>query len=98
MAATAKFYLVSHPNKKHPECVECIDHVNAKCKCNGVESIIITEETINDDSVDEKTQDEAQAIIDGWVADENMNPPVDPVTGETMSYHEVNLEVFLEDG
>lgn len=96
MTATAKFYLVSNPEKRDPDFISSVDHVHVKTKTDGTHTLIISEENISDQSVEIITQEDAQSLIDSWISDENHNIERD-IDGNDIVITNINLEVFLED-
>lgn len=88
------FYLTTNIGRKEPQAIHSVSYLHVKAKSDGSQTIIITEQEIIDQNVVEKTQSEAQAILDQWVAEENSNPEID-VDGNQIIQKQINLSDYL---
>jgi len=88
-----KFYLVNCENKKPEIYLDGFDYVHIKAHTLGKQVIIITNDTILHEDVIEKTQEEAQAILDSWINTENENPEKDD-EGNDILQIELDIEKF----
>ena len=91
---TDYFYLTENALNSEPECIKAVDYVHIKAKSDGTQTLILTEEQLTDDSLTLKTQAEAQALLDSWVVDENVDAPLDPEGNPTLQKN-IGLGKFL---
>ena len=90
------FYLVDLINRNELEVLKAALYVHVKGKCDGTQLAIISEEFIDDPNVVEKSRGELQAILDGWINAENLNPSRD-IDGNELLQDKINLGVYVTE-
>lgn len=88
------FYLTTNDKLREPAVLAGISYIHVKSKSDGTQTLVITEQEVNDPACAEKTKSEAQAILDAWIAAENQNPPFDVDNNEIIQ-RPISLEVYL---
>jgi len=89
------FYIVTNTNREEPEVVQQSTYIHIKCKTDASQTVICSEETITGADVVSKTQAQAQKILDDWIDEENVAPPLD-AEGNQILQRKINLEAFLQ--
>lgn len=89
------FYLTTNVNRNEPENVRSSVYVHVKAKSDGSQTIIISEDPIMGAGVQNKTQAQAQAILDGWITEENLTPGID-ANGNLMIQDRIDLDRYLD--
>ena len=89
------FYIVTNTNREEPEVVLQSTYIHIKCKTNGSKTVICSEETITGADVVSKTQAQAQKILDDWIDEENVAPPLDAERTPILQ-RIIKLEAFLQ--
>lgn len=88
------FYLTTNDNRREPEAIYSVEYVHVKAKGDGSQTVIITEDEIIDPACAPKTQEEAQAILDAWIDEENETPTQD-LEGNDIVQRRITLESYL---
>lgn len=89
------FYLTTNESRNEPDALWDVSYIHVKAKTDGTQTLIITEEPTDDSSCIEKTQSEAQALLDSWISNENASAPLDS-EGNPVLQSNINLGIYLE--
>ena len=67
----AFIYLTTNANRSEPESLAGVDYIHVKCKSDGSRTLVITPQLIDAADCEALSPDAAQALLDGWIDEEN---------------------------
>jgi len=88
------FYLTTNTLNREPDVIKSEDYCHVKGKTDGSQTLIIVEKKLKHKDLQELTQEEAQATLDGWIDEENLTPSKDP-EGNDMLQTRIDLNKFI---
>jgi hypothetical protein len=89
------FYLTNNVNKNEPLPVKQALYIHVKARVDGSQTVIITEDSINDPSCSLLSQQEAQALLNSWIDEENNPPLPQDIAGNFIQQPYINLGNYL---
>ena len=90
------FYLIDLINKDTPNDID-LDFTHIKCKADGSKLLILSSYLIESVYAQLKTLEEAQEIHNSWIAEENVDPPIDEL-GNPIMQRNLNLSLLVQNG
>ena len=90
-----KFYLLTNINNVEPLAIRDKTFIHVKAKTDGSQTAIISDEDVQGDGIVEMTKEQLHGVLDAWIAEENANPPNDPVTEEPIIQRPISLGLYV---
>lgn len=67
------FYLTTNEHRREPEEIQAINYVHIKAHTSGNYTLILTEEEIDSPQLQALPLEDAQILLNQWIAEENAN-------------------------